>query len=83
MKPSLIALIACCAVSSTAFAQTVDVSVQPPQLRTTDDMPGDHPPQLRLTDDMPGDHPPQRRLTDDMPGDHPPQAQALRRLELR
>jgi len=47
MKPSLIALIACCAVSSTAFALNVDVSLQPPQLRLIDDMPGDHPPQAQ------------------------------------
>jgi len=94
MKSSLIALFACCAVGSSAFAVAVNVPSHPPLLRLTDDipsdMPGDHPPQLRLTydtpSDMPGDHPPQLRLTydtpSDMPGDHPPQATTPHRLHL-
>lgn len=59
MKSSLIALIACCAVAGTAFAQPGGGSAYLPQLRLTDDMPGSYPPQLHLNDDMPGSYPPQ------------------------
>ena len=57
MKPSLIALFACCALTSAAFAQTEDPGKHPPQLAQTED-PGNHPPQLAQTED-PGNHPPQ------------------------
>jgi hypothetical protein len=67
MKTSLIALLGCCAVNGTVFA---------------DDMPGNHPPQVQMSD-MPGNHPPQWRPSYDMPGNHPPQIAVPRRVEGR
>ncbi len=54
MKLSLIALFACCAVSSTAFARMDDPGVNPPHF--TDD-PGVNPPHFTVSDD-PGVNPP-------------------------
>ena len=70
MKVSLIALIASCAVTGSAFASHngVDAHFAAP---TQTDMPGNHPPQAQVAD-MPGNHPPQAQVTD-MPGNHPPQ----------
>ena len=52
MKFSLIALTACCAVTSSAFALTDLVGVNP-----LTDVPGTNPPRLVLTD-VPGTNPP-------------------------
>jgi hypothetical protein len=43
MKISLIALLACCAVTSSAFALTDDPGSNPPRMALTDD-PGSNPP---------------------------------------
>ena len=56
MKITLIALIACCAVTSSAFALTDDPGSNPPRMALTDD-PGSNPPRMALTDD-PGSNPP-------------------------
>ena len=45
MKVSLIALVACCAVSSAAFALTDDPGNSPPRLSLMDD-PGNSPPRV-------------------------------------
>ncbi len=70
MKVSLIGLIACCAVTSSAFAA---------QSRLMD-IPGNHPPQAQVLD-IPGNHPPQAQVLD-IPGNHPPQVSALGRFEI-
>ena len=63
MKPSLIALFACCAVSSTAFARMDarmdDPGVNPPHFTVSDD-PGVNPPYFTVSDD-PGVNPPYAR----------------------
>jgi hypothetical protein len=60
MKFRLIALAACCAFTSSAFALQDDPYVHPPQAQVTDD-PYVHPPQAQVTDD-PYVHPPQLAL---------------------
>ena len=54
MKVSLIALVACCAVSSAAFALTDDPGNSPP--RVVMDDPGNSPPRVAMDD--PGNSPP-------------------------
>jgi hypothetical protein len=68
MKTSLIALFACCAFATSAFADSH--GVHPPQLSLVDSH-GVHPPQLSLADSH-GVHPPQLSLADSH-GVHPPQ----------
>jgi len=84
MKVSLIALVAGCAVASSAFAlqgagvptakwQAADLpGTHPPQAQVAD-LPGTHPPQAQVAD-LPGTHPPQAQVAD-LPGTHPPQVQ--------
>ena len=56
MKVSLIALLAACALSSTAFALADDPGTNPPHATLADD-PGTNPPHVTLADD-PGTNPP-------------------------
>ncbi len=56
MKASLIALFACCAVYSSAFARMDDPGVNPPRFAVSDD-PGVNPPRFAVSDD-PGVNPP-------------------------
>jgi len=65
MKVSLIALLSCCAVATSAFASVGGMDEPRPPYAVTD-LDGAHPP--RLTD-LDGAHPPRRN---DLDGAHPP-----------
>ena len=75
MKISLIALAACCAVSSSAFALQ-DIPESPPPRLILNDIPESPPPRLALTD-IPESPPPRLALTD-IPESPPPRAQFQR-----
>jgi len=72
MKASLIALFACCAISSMAIARMDDPGMNPPHFTVSDD-PGMNPPHFTVSDD-PGMNPPHFTVSDD-PGMNPPHAQ--------